>query len=180
MNERPLNYRNMEIRVKNNFVTMNFDCDFGPISFSFSPEKLSAELSKLVSEMLDMIHREEPDTLNTIARDSRLSIPEVKKILESHILNSKITNPWSDIEKVTQGRNFTLEGSVQQIMENLPASIILMLIHLTAATLLTATDVNKEHNSRTLLIDHELGQLIFIKFKDAINKLWERIYENTN
>src|SRR5687767_14318656 len=115
MSDSRAGYGNIEMRVKDNLVTISFDCDFGPIAFSFNPEKLSAKLSIIVSETLDRIHQDDPDTLNVLAEDSKLSIETVKKTLESHILKSRKTIPPSAMEKFMEGRNLTLEGSLQQI-----------------------------------------------------------------
>lgn len=178
MSEHIVSYGNIEVRVKDNLVTISFDCDFGPIAFSFNSEKLSAKLSMIVSQTLDQIYRDEPDALNTIAKDTKLPVNDIRKILESYILKSHRTIPASAIEKFMQGRNLTLEGAVQQVIENLPSGIVLMLTHLTTATLLTTTDYTNESNSKTLLIDDECRQLFYTKLKDSINKLWERAYEN--
>lgn len=176
MGESRVTYGNIKIHVEDPFVTVSFDCDFGPIAFSFSPEKLSAKLSAIVSEMLDKIDRDDPDTLSRIAKETKLSIAEVRKNLEAYIFKSRQTIPPSAIEKFMQGRNTMMEGAAQQIMENLPDSIVLMLTHLAIATLLTTIEVTNESNSKTLLIDQGLYQLIYTKFKDSISMLWEKGY----
>lgn len=173
-----ISYGNIKVHAKDSLVTISFDCDFGPIAFSFSPEKLSAKLSMIVSETIDKIDRDDPHTLNAIARDTKLSIAEVRKNLEAYILKSNQTIPPSAIEKFMQGRNLTMEGSVQQIMENLPDGIVIMLAHLAFASLLTTTEVTNEANSKALLIDQGLYQLIYTKFKDSISLLWEKGYRN--
>jgi DNA-binding transcriptional MerR regulator len=158
------------ISVKNHLVTLNFDCEFGPITFSFSQEKLLAKLSRIVSDLLDQIYRNEPDTLRAIAKDAGLSIEDVKKILDAHF-NSQATVSQSAVEKFMQGRNLSLEGSLQQIMDNLPASILLMLIHLTTTTLITTADRSKEPHSQTQFIENEFSQLVYINFKNSIRSL---------
>ena len=178
MSERRVSYGNIEIRAKGSFITLTFDCDFGPIAFSFNPDKFSSRLSMIVSQMLDRIHEDDPETLNAIAKNTQLSVIEVRRILESYILKSHRTVPPSALEKFMQGRNVTLEGAVQQMIEHVPPSIVLMLTHLTTAILLTTTEVTNEGNTKTLLIDRELSQLLDTKFKDSINRLWEKSYEN--
>jgi hypothetical protein len=171
MNESLLNYRNLVISVKNNLVTLNFDCEFGPITFSFSQEKLLAKLSRIVSDILGQIYRNEPDTLNSIANDAGLTIEDVKKILESHLVGGQGTVSKSALEKFMQGRNLPLEGSLQQIVDNLPASILLMLTHLTATTLITTTDGSNDPHSQTQFIENEFSQLMYIEFKNSIRSL---------
>jgi hypothetical protein len=162
------------VSVKDDLVSVSFNSDFGPINFSFNLEKFSEKLLKTVSELLDRLHKEEPGVLDAIVKDTGVPIEKVKENLAAHILGTRKTTKLTAIEKFTQGRNLALEGSLQQLLDNLPASILLMLIHLTAAAIMFDVKEGKRNHKPLLsLMEHELSAPIYAHLKSALYKLWE-------
>jgi hypothetical protein len=124
---------------------------------------------------MERFERNDPNILGEIAKDSGVSIEEVRKSLEEITLRKKAKPTSSAMDVFIGGRDLHFQGLVEQVIDNLPESLELMLSHLTIAAIArTIPDLQKGLTSKPLMTEEELLDLIDPHFKKAINQLWER------
>jgi hypothetical protein len=173
MNDRT--YNNVRFSTDGGVLSIVFDSEFGEISVSLSIDALQAQLSRIVTDLLDRFENDDPAFLGNIAREYGVSEEEVRKSLEAAILFRKRVKLHDAVEQFLQGKDMNLQGMVEQFIDNLPAGVVLLFSHMAIATIArTVPDVQRYARKKAEGPDDKLLELLNPYFKKSIAQLWQR------
>lgn len=165
----------IKISIDGDVISLSFDGEFGKVSLSLCLSDLEAQLSLIISSLVERFEQNDPSVLEEIAKDSGVSIEEVRKSLKGIAFRKRAKPTRSAMDVFIGGRDLHFQGLVEQVIDNLPEGVELMLRHLAIAAIArTIPDLRKRRTSKPLTADNELLDLISPHFKRAINQLWER------
>jgi len=168
-------YRNVRFSTQGGVLSIIFDSEFGEISVSLSIDALQAQLSRIVSDLLDRFENDDPSFLGNIAKQYGLSEEEVRASLETAILFRKRVKLHDAVEQFLQGKDMNLQGMVEQFIDNLPAGVILLFSHMAIATIArTVPDVQRYTRKNSGIPDDKLLELLNPYFKKSIAQLWQK------
>lgn len=162
------------VRTKDGIVIVQMQTAYGPITFSYNPDEVAKGISKLASDLLDKLDGANSDDMQTLAENMGTPLDEVRKNLEAY--NARVQEvPDSALEQFAKGRRPYPQGTLEQFMDNLPLTIMLMLSHqATAALMRTTVDLDEQRKTNLHKSADELSDLISKHLKQAIAQLWER------
>ena len=173
MNDRT--YSNVRFSTDGGVLSIRFDSEFGEICVSLSIDALQAHLSKIVSDLLDQFEAADPAFLSNIAGEYGVPEEEVRAGLEAAILFRKRVKLHDAIEQFLQGKDMTLQGMVEQFIDNLPAGLTLLFSHMAIAAIArTVPDVQSYSHKKLAVNNEKLLELMNPYFKKSIAHLWQR------
>jgi hypothetical protein len=175
MNGDDLMYRDVSFSIEASILSVTFTSDFGAISVSLNLDLLQEQVSKVISDLFNTCKDEDQTALLTIARDYGVSPDEVRKNLEEAILYNKRGQTRTAVDKFLRGKNLHTQGLVEQLIDNLPAGVVLLLLHMTIAAIAhSVPDVPITRNQKQYPPENELLQMMNPQFRKSIVRLWER------
>lgn len=175
MNGDDLMYRDVSFSIEGNVLSLTFTSDFGAISVSLNLDVLQEKVSRVISDLVNKCNDEDQTFLLTIARDYGVSPDEVLKNLQEAILYNKRGKTRTAVDKFLQGQNLHTQGLVEQLIDNLPAGVVLLLLHMTIAAIAhSVPDVPRTRGQKHHPPENELLQTMNPQFRKSIVRLWER------
>jgi hypothetical protein len=173
MNNLP--YSDVKVSTDGGVLAITFDSEFGEITISLSIDAFQAQLSRIVSDVINKYENDDPTFLSNIAKEYGISEDEVRSSLEAAIRFRKRVRLNDAVEQFLQGKDMNVQGMVEQFIDNLPAGVVLLFSHMAISTIArTVPDVQRHTRTKPGLPNDELLKLVNPYFKKSIAKLWQR------
>jgi hypothetical protein len=115
-------------------VTLMVATDYGPTSFSYSPEAVGSGIATLVADILK--HDEKGEPQNPEIDSLEISKELVKHAAQVYDERARQRFPAGAIERFSPGSQAYARGIVEQFSDNLVPALIQMLNYLAAITLI--------------------------------------------
>jgi hypothetical protein len=175
MSNKNSSHRDLRISIDGDCLSLSFNSAFGPISFSINLNELEAQVTRIVSGLVERLERDDPNVLTEIAMNRGVSTEEIRRSLVRLSVYQKRTRAQTATDEFIGGRDLELQGLIEQLIDNLPEGLEVMLMHLAMAAIVrTVPDVHPSPSSEVTSIDDELLALLSPHFKRSIIQLWER------
>jgi len=157
--------------VKTGVVTIEIETDYGPITFSYSPAAIEAGIAALAAD----ISKRAKEGQSQAQAAERLSVPPavVTDAAALYEERSKQRFPQDAIEQFSPSSEAYARGTVEQFSDNLIPALILMLDHLAAATLVSASaDSDPRWRQMVEREDQETLKILHHRLSESIQRLY--------
>lgn len=159
------------VDTRTGMVTIEITSDFGPSTFSYSPAAIAKGIAALAA---DILRRAEAGNSQTEAVE-HLGLPTdvVVDAAALYIERASQTFPQDAIEQFSSSSETYARGTVEQFSDNLVPALILMLDHLAATALVSASADSDPHWRQKVAVDQEaIRALLTQRFGENIRALW--------
>jgi hypothetical protein len=165
----------MEVQISctGEVITLRMETKYGPVEFSYQPEEIKTGMLELASDLLQLL--EDKTNKPTLQADGApASSAKLEKTLKA--LGEKINEvPRSALDPMCAGHRPYLDGSLEQWMDNLPATIHLMISHLALAAITQNRSELDEHASKQQQINQtEILRMFQTPFTEYLASLRDR------
>jgi len=172
-NDTEKNEPTITVDTRTDVVTIEIRSDFGPITFSYSPAAVDKGLAALVAEILRSSAGK-----NRRKASEHFGLPSDILVEAAAIYEERAsqTFPQDAIEQFSAGSEAYANGTMEQFVDNLVPALLLMLDHLAATALVSASADSDPQWRRKVAKDREaIRALLAQQFSENIRALWPRL-----
>lgn len=159
------------VDTRTGLVTVEITSDFGAISFSYSPAEIQRGIAELAAEILQRADAGKRQT--GAVKDLGLPTDAVVDAAALYQERASRTFPEDAIEKFSNSSEAYARGTMEQFADNVVPALLLMLDHLAATALVSASADSDPQWRQKVAVDQEaIRALLAQRFAANIHRLW--------